>query len=164
MVLVDFSTLQIVFSKANAPATWSSVMIRNHRRGQGGPKGTWSPKFLENIVILCVERRFSKQNSVIHRKSNILAPQFFFPQNFRAGYATVRNAREYLAQAGSPTITTEVFPENERDGTWLSKFHCKRVLSTTRPITSLPRSRGQRVFWEEPKLFQLCPIVSNRLF
>jgi len=29
------------------------------------------PKFVENIVILCFERRFSKQNSVIHLKLNI---------------------------------------------------------------------------------------------
>jgi len=29
-------------------------------------------KFLENIVILCFERRFSKQNSVIHLNLNIL--------------------------------------------------------------------------------------------
>ena len=36
-----------------------------------------------HIVILCFERRFSKQNSVIRLKSNILAPQ-----NFWAGYAT----------------------------------------------------------------------------
>jgi len=41
------------------------------------------PKFLENIVILCFERRFSKQNSVIRLKSNILPPP-----NFWAGYAT----------------------------------------------------------------------------
>jgi len=34
-------------------------------------------KFLENIVILCFERRFPKQNSVIHLKSNILAPPIF---------------------------------------------------------------------------------------
>jgi len=33
------------------------------------------PKFLENIVILCFERRFSKQNRVIRLKSNILVPQ-----------------------------------------------------------------------------------------
>ena len=32
-------------------------------------------KFLENIVILCFERRFSEQNSVIRLKSNLLAPQ-----------------------------------------------------------------------------------------
>jgi len=35
------------------------------------------PKFLENIAILCFERRFSKQNSVIRLKQNILAaPKF----------------------------------------------------------------------------------------
>ena len=43
------------------------------------------PKFLENIVILCFERRFSKQNSVIRLKSNILAPPKFW-----AGYATAK--------------------------------------------------------------------------
>jgi len=35
------------------------------------------------------------------------------------------NARDYLAQGVSPTITTEVFHENESDGTQLYKFHCK---------------------------------------
>jgi len=35
------------------------------------------PKILENIVLLWFERRFSKQNSVIRLKSNILAPQIF---------------------------------------------------------------------------------------
>jgi len=39
-------------------------------------------KFLENVVILCLERRFTKQNSVIRRKSNIFAPP-----NVWAGYA-----------------------------------------------------------------------------
>ena len=48
-----------------------------HRRNRGGGKGTMAPpKFLEN-VILCFERRFSKQNSVIRLKSNILALQIF---------------------------------------------------------------------------------------
>jgi len=42
----------------------------------GGPKGPCLPlKFLEHIVILCIEKRFSQQNSVIRLKSNILAPQ-----------------------------------------------------------------------------------------
>jgi len=84
MVLVDFSRLQNVFSKANAPATWPGVMIRN--------------------------------------------------------------VREYLAKAGLPTIITEVFPENESDGTWLSKFHCKGLLPTTRPKTSLPPNREAKSF------------------
>jgi len=44
---------------------------------------------VENIVIFCFERRFSKQNSVIRLISSILAPQIFWPlPNFRAGYAT----------------------------------------------------------------------------
>jgi len=33
------------------------------------------PKFLENIIILCFEKRFSKQNSVFCLKSKILPPQ-----------------------------------------------------------------------------------------
>jgi len=55
-----------------------------------GAKGAMPPlKFLENIVILCFERRFAKQNSVIRLKSNILAPpNFLVPPNFWAGYAT----------------------------------------------------------------------------
>jgi len=44
-----------------------------HMRSQGRAKGAMpSPKFEENIVILCFERRFSKQNSVIRLKLNIL--------------------------------------------------------------------------------------------
>jgi len=41
-----------------------------------------APKFLENIVILCFERCFSKQSNVFRLKSNILAPP-----NVWAGYA-----------------------------------------------------------------------------
>ena len=48
------------------------------------------PKFLEHVVILCFEGRFSKQNSVIRLKSKILAPpkNFLAPPNSWAGYAT----------------------------------------------------------------------------
>jgi len=35
------------------------------------------PKFFENIVILCFGRCFSKQNSVLRLKSDILAPPKF---------------------------------------------------------------------------------------
>ena len=35
-------------------------------------------KFLENIVILCFERPFSKQNSVIRLESNIVPPLNFW--------------------------------------------------------------------------------------
>jgi len=48
-----------------------------HRRSQGEQRGHGSPKFLENIVILCFERRFFKHNRAIRLKSNILAPQKF---------------------------------------------------------------------------------------
>jgi len=41
-------------------------------------------KCLENIAILCFERRFAKQNSVIRLKSKLLAPP-----NFCADYAIV---------------------------------------------------------------------------
>jgi len=37
-----------------------------------GGKGAMPPNFLENLVILCFERSFSKQNSAICRKFNIL--------------------------------------------------------------------------------------------
>ena len=47
-----------------------------HRRSRGS-KRAMAPKFLENIVILCFEGRFSKQNSVIRLKSNILTPSNF---------------------------------------------------------------------------------------
>ena len=36
------------------------------------------PKFLEHIIILCLERRFPKQNSVIRVKIKILPPQNFW--------------------------------------------------------------------------------------
>jgi len=42
-----------------------------------------TPKFLENIVILLFQWRFSKQNGVIRLKSNILVPP-----KILAGYAT----------------------------------------------------------------------------
>jgi len=43
---------------------------------------------------------------------------------------------------------------------------CRSYLSTTsksRPVTSLGHQEGQRVFWEGPKFFKLCPIVSNNV-
>jgi len=41
-----------------------------------------APKFLKHIVILYFESSFSKQNSVIRLKSDILAPQIFLPLKF----------------------------------------------------------------------------------
>jgi len=60
---------------------------------RGGAKESWPPKFLEKIVILCFERRFFKQSSVIRQKWNILSPQMFWhPPNFWTGYATGTHA------------------------------------------------------------------------
>jgi len=53
-----------------------------HRRSQGRAKGAMPPpKFVENIVILCFERRFSKQNSVIRLKLNLLVYTAEYWQN-----------------------------------------------------------------------------------
>ena len=50
-----------------------------------GAKGAMAPiTFLENIVFLCFEKRYSKQSSVIRLKSNILVPPAFL----WTGYAT----------------------------------------------------------------------------
>jgi len=73
-------TLQVVSSFVTAYLCDIGV-ARGRQRGHG------SLKFLENIVILCFERRFSKQNVVIRLQSNILAsPKIFAPQIF--GLAT----------------------------------------------------------------------------
>jgi len=76
--------------RATEPELKAPLKRPRHRCSQGGQRGHAPPlKFLENIVILCFERRFSKQNSVIRWKSNISAtPKFFAPPNFWAGYAT----------------------------------------------------------------------------
>jgi len=49
----------------------------------GEAKGPWPPQIFAKMVILCFERRFSKQTSVIRIKSYTLPPS-----NFWAGYAT----------------------------------------------------------------------------
>ena len=73
-----------------------SVSASVHRRSQEGPKGPCPPKYFENIVVLCFEMRFSKQNSVIQLKSNILGPQNFWP-----GYATASVLARVRLSAGS---------------------------------------------------------------
>jgi len=68
----------VVFYQSTHGQRWLT-----HRRSQGGPKGPCPPKFFDDVVIFCFERSFSKQNSVIRQKSNILAaPQFFGPPKF----------------------------------------------------------------------------------
>jgi len=51
--------------------------------GKGVKEAMPPKKVLENIVILCFQRGFSKQNNVIRVKSNML-----LPPNFWAGCAT----------------------------------------------------------------------------
>ena len=50
-----------------------------------------TPKCLENIAVLCFERRFSKQNNIIRLKSNILVPQ-----NFGLATPLLRNDSEMV--------------------------------------------------------------------
>ena len=82
-----YQEVAVSSKKVGDPCYMLSVRIKNaHRHCEpiGVAKGAMPPKILENMVILCFERRFSKQNSVIRLKSNILPPL----QNFWAGYAT----------------------------------------------------------------------------
>ena len=67
---------------------WSCVRICHKGIGIArGAKGPCSPpKYLENIVILCFERRFSKQNSVIRPKSSIFRPQNFLAPTIYLGW------------------------------------------------------------------------------
>jgi len=88
---------------------------------RGGQRGHAPAKLLENIVILCFERHFSKQNSVIRLKLNILAPPKFLPlPNFWAGYDTVwcqqhwfwTHANKMLAQRRLQPKVTKVFDKS----------------------------------------------------
>jgi len=63
-----------------------------------GAKGAMRPQIFRK-VILCFERRFSKQNSVIRLKSNILATPKFW-----AGYASVC----YHCRTGQPSFVCTV--------------------------------------------------------
>ena len=58
-------------------AGWMPARIGSIGVARGGQRGHGLHKFLEKIAILCFERRFSKQNSVICLKSDILAPSKF---------------------------------------------------------------------------------------
>jgi len=79
--------------------------VSRHRRSQWGRKGLWPPKLLENIVILCFERRFSKQNSDICLKSNIFPPKRPPPKflGWLRHYATVSVPR--AASSGGRQVT-----------------------------------------------------------
>jgi len=75
---------RLIFLHFSVRLSWIILLSANcclpqHRRSRRGQRGH-APNVLEDIVILCFERRFSKQNSIIHLKSSILArPKFFGP-------------------------------------------------------------------------------------
>ena len=70
---IGWGLFSAVCSEASAP-----VAPTLYRRSQGGLRGHGTPKFLEHMAILCFERRFSKQNSVIRLNSFIFPPPKFF--------------------------------------------------------------------------------------
>jgi len=78
---------------------------------RGGQWGHSPKKILENIIILCFERRFSKQNSVIRLKPNILPTQNFLPPQkiFWAGYVTGNYQNILLLSHLSMSQTTNYF-------------------------------------------------------
>jgi len=93
------------FSNTHVPLRSSSLKeVTNIGVAGGGPKRPCPPKFLENIAILCFERRFSKQNSVIRLQSNILPLQkFLAPPSFWAGYATGHEKPQSIKR---PTVSS----------------------------------------------------------
>jgi len=87
----DSANLTDIGAPRTAPSTRCTA---SHRRSQGGSQRGHSPQILENIVILCFEKHFSKQNSVIRLKSSILPPKIFWPlPNFWADYATAASTQ-----------------------------------------------------------------------
>jgi len=62
---------------------------------KGGQRGHGRQR-LENIVILWFERRFSKKNSVIRLKLNILAPQNFWTGNATANSLDAEKAEKLV--------------------------------------------------------------------
>jgi len=63
-----------------------------------GGKRTTPPKFLQNLLILCFERRLSKHNSVDRLESHILTPTHFF--------AWLRHRSIVSAQTGNTKNST----------------------------------------------------------
>ena len=88
-MLFSIQTLFQVLFKLFHPFSYGFFQwhTTNHRRSQGGQRGH-TPQFLENIVVLCFERRFSKQNSFIRLNQTFCPPKktFGLPQIF--GLAT----------------------------------------------------------------------------
>jgi len=80
----------------------------SNMRSQGGQRGHGPPKFLEHIVILCFERRFSKQNSDIRLKSSILPPPIFGPSQIFGLTTPLIPVRRYTNQVKSDNFLCEI--------------------------------------------------------
>jgi len=111
----------------------------SHRRRQGGQRDH-PPKFLENIVILCFERRFTKQNSVIRLKSSIFGPPKFFGPSQIFGLATPLIGENRTAK------TRERFAESSFT-TQLRVQGCRQCNCTAQELyfECLRRSSGQKL-------------------
>jgi len=101
------------------------MVTLNHSRSQG----SHAPQILENVVILCFERCFSKQSSVIRLKSNNLAPPKFL--------GWLRHCLELSSAFGSSVLTWLRIPQ--------------RVLSK-QPTRSSSAVAAQ--FWSPPNAYR----------
>ena len=88
------------------------------------------------MVILCFERRFSKQNRVVRLNSKQFPPQFFWPPpNFWAGYATANLSSRLTSIANLPAAVTFVILSVYETKVHFQCFHFVE-LSTTLPVVS----------------------------
>jgi len=96
------------------------------------------PKFLENIVILCFKRRFSKQNSVIRQISNIFSPQNFWP-----GYTTCHTWSNDCLQQGCNTCSNDSLQED--CNTWLNEWFVGKAVTHVWMIPSTKAASNGRI-------------------
>jgi len=77
----------------HAPVVFRFGRAASHRHSQGGLRGHGPHTFLEHTLILCLETRHPKQNSVIRLKSNT-----FRKKKIWAGYASATSSAVFLLQ------------------------------------------------------------------
>jgi len=97
-----------------------------HKRSQGSTNRVMPPKFLENKVILCFERRYPKQNSVFRRELNNFAPT-----NFCAGYAILSRHRFFIIE------NFEQLPLALKNRVALNSFSVLKCFSSSRIFEQL---------------------------
>ena len=87
-------------------------------------------------MILCFERRFTKQNSVIRLKSKTLTPQIFCPPpNFWAGYAAAPAAYHGVSfKRDVLTWTTKILMRAK------SNVHADHILPEDVRVTQVARA------------------------